>query len=158
MARSYILLHDSAALSSLWSLRAERLSRALIRVSRRVTNCRLTLDYISTTILLMTPLTTRQAAKKLGIDPGTLSRYVSSKKIPEPQVVEVGGFRVHSWSEEQIENVRKLLPKIANGRKTRWQRQREKQKSQPKAAVPHKQGQHKKQTKKQIPRPKVDSE
>jgi hypothetical protein len=32
----------------------------------------------------------------------------------------VGDFKVFSWTEEDVEHVRKLLPKIANGRKTRY--------------------------------------
>ncbi|HEY6352735.1 MAG TPA: helix-turn-helix domain-containing protein [Candidatus Angelobacter sp.] len=74
----------------------------------------------------MSPLSTRYAAKKLGIDPGTLSRYITAGKIPAPKTVEIGGLRVHSWTEEDIETVRALLPKIANGRKTRYQKQRKK--------------------------------
>ena len=65
-------------------------------------------------------LTTRQAAKKLGLLTRTLSRYVQAKKIPSPKVIKVGGFVVHSWTEAEIEHVRQLLPKIANGRKTRY--------------------------------------
>jgi hypothetical protein len=42
------------------------------------------------------------------------------------------------WTEEEIEHVRKLLPKIVNGRQTRYPKLREKQKAQPRAAVPHK--------------------
>jgi hypothetical protein len=49
-----------------------------------------------------------------------------------------GGMTIHAWTEEEIENVRKLLPKIANGRKTRYAKLREKQKAQPKKAVPRK--------------------
>jgi len=30
---------------------------------------------------------------------------------------------LHLWSEEEIEHVRQLLPKIANGRKTRYKKQ-----------------------------------
>ena len=30
---------------------------------------------------------------------------------------------MHLWTEAEIENVRKLLPKIANGRKTRYKKQ-----------------------------------
>jgi predicted DNA-binding transcriptional regulator AlpA len=86
----------------------------------------------------MSRFSTTQAAKKLGIALSTLSRYISDKKIPSPEIVEIGGLMVHSWTEEEIENVRKLLPKIANGRKTRWQKLREKQKAQPREAVPHK--------------------
>ena len=68
--------------------------------------------------------TTRQAAKKLGLDAATLSRYISSGKIPAPQLFKVGDFSVHSWTEQQIEAVRKLLPRIANGRKT-WREKKQ---------------------------------
>jgi len=68
----------------------------------------------------MPTFSTRHAAKKLGIDPGTLSRYITAKKIPGPKIVEIGGLRVHSWTEADIERVRAILPKIANGRKTRY--------------------------------------
>jgi predicted transcriptional regulator len=61
---------------------------------------------------------TRQAAKKLGITAAALSKYISSGKIPPPAILQIGGKNVHSWTEQQIEAVRKLLPKIANGRKT----------------------------------------
>jgi predicted site-specific integrase-resolvase len=69
--------------------------------------------------------TTRQAAKKLGLDVSTLSRYISLGKIPAPKILEVGALKVHSWTEEDIERVRALLPTIKNGRKT-W-RQKKKQ-------------------------------
>jgi len=79
----------------------------------------------------------RQAAKKLGIDVGTLSRYISSGKIPAPKTTAAGGMTVHLWTEEEIEQVRQLLPKIANGRKTRYQKLREKKKdAQPGAPQP----------------------
>ena len=77
---------------------------------------------------------TRQAAKKLGIDNGTLSRYLSRGKIPAPKTAAAGGMKVHLWTEAEIEEVRQLLPKIANGRKTRHK----KKDAQPGAAVPHK--------------------
>ena len=55
------------------------------------------------------------------------------------QIIEVGGSTIHSWTEEEIEKLRLLLPKIANGRKTRYQKLREKKTTaQPRAAVPHK--------------------
>lgn len=76
--------------------------------------------------------TTRQAAKKLGIPVKTLSNYIIAKKVPTPKVIRLGSFVVHSWTQEEIEHVRKLLPKIANGRKTRWKRQREKEKAKTK--------------------------
>jgi len=64
---------------------------------------------------------TPQAAKKLGISLMTLNRYIVAKKIPVPPV-RIRGVRVRLWSREDIERVRKLLPKIANGRKTRYQK------------------------------------
>jgi predicted DNA-binding transcriptional regulator AlpA len=86
----------------------------------------------------MAQYTSRQAAKKLGIGVSTLSQYISRRKIPAPKTIDVGGFQLHSWTEEEIEHVRQLLPKIANGRKTRYSKLREKQKPPAGAPVPHK--------------------
>jgi hypothetical protein len=61
----------------------------------------------------------------LGIEPKTLSRYIAAGKVPTPKTVQLGGLRVHAWSERDIEHLRKLLPKIRNGRKTRYKKQRE---------------------------------
>jgi len=72
----------------------------------------------------MARFSTTQAAKKLGIALSTLSRYISDKKIPAPRIVEIGGLQVHSWSEKDIQRVRALLPKIVNGRKTRYQKRK----------------------------------
>jgi len=71
-----------------------------------------------------------QAAKKLGIPYPTLVHYIRVGKIPKPKSFTSGGTTVHVWSEEDIERVRKLLPKIVNGRKTRYQKLREKQGTQ----------------------------
>jgi len=65
---------------------------------------------------------TPQAAKKLGIGLMTLNRYIAAKKIPAPPVHLVGGSRVRAWSDADIQRVRKILPKIANGRKTRYKK------------------------------------
>jgi hypothetical protein len=90
----------------------------------------------------MARFSTIQVAKKLGIHPDTLAHYVAVGKVPSPEMVMLGrGERVvHAWTEEEIESLRKLLPKIANGRKTRYQKLREKQKENPQAGapVPHK--------------------
>jgi predicted DNA-binding transcriptional regulator AlpA len=75
----------------------------------------------------MDGLSTRQAAKKLGITHAALSRYITAGKVPAPKTVTAGGMTVHLWTEQEIEHVRKLLPKIANGRKTRYQKLRAKQ-------------------------------
>ena len=53
----------------------------------------------------------------------TLMRYIKAKKIPVPPAVKVGGGIVRAWTKDEIEVVRKLLPKIANGRKTRYKKQ-----------------------------------
>jgi len=70
----------------------------------------------------MLRLSTREAAKKLGISHATLANYVEVGKVPAPETVKVGRRVVHLWTEADIENVGKLLPKIVNGRKTRYQK------------------------------------
>jgi hypothetical protein len=65
---------------------------------------------------------TRQAARKLKVGVSTLSQYISRAKIPAPRTVRIGDLEVHSWTDKDIERVRTLLPKIANGRKTRYQK------------------------------------
>jgi predicted DNA-binding transcriptional regulator AlpA len=70
----------------------------------------------------MKTYSTREAAKKLGLHPTTLSDYIALGKVPAPAVLKVGTASLHAWTETEIEHVRKLLPKIANGRKTRYQK------------------------------------
>ena len=65
---------------------------------------------------------TREAAKKLGVALSSLTKYIALKQIPVPPLVRVGGVRVRLWSDADIEIVRQLLPKIANGRKTRYKK------------------------------------
>ena len=72
----------------------------------------------------MSNISTREAAKKLGLSHSALAKYIRLGKVPAPRSITSGGTTVHIWSEEEVEKVRKLLPKIANGRKTRWQKQR----------------------------------
>ncbi len=54
---------------------------------------------------------------------------------------------MHLWTEAEIEHVRKLLPKIANGRKTRYKQQsalsnqqsvKAKKRTQARVLAPHK--------------------
>ncbi|MBZ5507503.1 MAG: hypothetical protein LAO78_18745 [Acidobacteriia bacterium] len=85
----------------------------------------------------MSLLSTNQAAKRLGIGIATLTRYIQSGKVPAPPET-AGGTRMRLWNEEAIQKVRELLPKIANGRKTRYSKLREKQKPQSRTAVLHK--------------------
>jgi predicted DNA-binding transcriptional regulator AlpA len=70
---------------------------------------------------------TRQAAAKLGLDAKTLSRYIAAKKVPAPKILNVGSASLHGWTEEDIEQVRALLPRIKKGRKNRYQKQRKRQ-------------------------------
>ena len=86
----------------------------------------------------MNTFSTSQVAKRLGIGIKTLSRYIAEKKVPAPQIIDVGGRKVHVWTEPEIARLRELLPKIANGRKTRYSKLREKQKAQAKSPVPRK--------------------
>jgi predicted DNA-binding transcriptional regulator AlpA len=69
----------------------------------------------------------REAAKKLGISFASLNRYIAAGKIPLPPLVRVGGVSVRLWSDADIQRVRALLPRIANGRKTRYQKKRKPQ-------------------------------
>ncbi len=84
---------------------------------------------------------TRQAAKKLGIDMSTLLRHIKLGKIQAPKSATSGGMTIHFWTKEEIEHIRGLLPKIANGRKTRHQKQQStktKKKTPARVPVPHK--------------------
>jgi predicted DNA-binding transcriptional regulator AlpA len=87
---------------------------------------------------IMKQYTTREAARKLGLNVKSIQRYIAAGKISAPPIQNLGGGKFRVWTEAEIEHVRKLLPKIANGRKTRYQKLREKQKAQAKSPVPHK--------------------
>jgi predicted site-specific integrase-resolvase len=80
----------------------------------------------------------RQAAKKIGLHLGTLQKYIAEGKIPVPPLLEVGAGKLRIWTDADIAKVQEVLPKIANGRKTRYKKQTAKTKAQPKSAVPHK--------------------
>jgi predicted DNA-binding transcriptional regulator AlpA len=68
----------------------------------------------------MNGYSTREAAKKLGLSLITLKRYIAAKKVPSPSVIQVGGMKVRPWTEQDIVRVQGVLPKIKNGRKTRY--------------------------------------
>ena len=104
-----------------------------------MTGAKIVLDILGYNLLhcwRMQTFSTRGAAKKLGLHPTTLADYIASGKIPAPTIVDVGTAKLHVWTAEEIENVRRLLPKIANGRKTRYQKQRKKQSSKKKKSKP----------------------
>lgn len=70
----------------------------------------------------MRQYSTREAAKKLGLHIVTLQTYIAAGKVPVPPLLNIGGGKLRIWTDEDIERVRKLLPKIANGRKTRYKK------------------------------------
>lgn len=102
------------------------------------------LEPIFNNTLRMTRLSTREAAKRLGISYGTLANYVAKGKLSRPETVQQGERTIHVWTEKEIEQVRQLLPKIANGRKTRYQKLREGKKTQTGTPTPRKQKKTKK--------------
>src|SRR5262245_40297287 len=87
----------------------------------------------------MALLSTEQVAKKLGISKSALSRYILTGKIEAPPETMAGGIKLRLWTEEEIERLRQALPKIANGRKTRYQKLRDKN-APAGVPVPHKPG------------------
>jgi hypothetical protein len=66
---------------------------------------------------------TREAAKKLGLALSSLTKYITLKQIPVPPLTRVGGVRVRLWNDTDIHRVQQFLPRIANGRKTRYQKE-----------------------------------
>jgi excisionase family DNA binding protein len=83
-------------------------------------------------MLIMPGYSTREAAEKLGISFPTINRHIADKKIPFPPLVKVGGVTVRLWSDADVERVRQILPKISNGRKTRYEKH-DKKKKKPKS-------------------------
>lgn len=83
----------------------------------------------------MSRLSTQQVAKKLGLTGASLSRYIKAGKVPAPPETLAGGIKLRLWGETDIQRLREVLPKIANGRKTRYQKLKEKDKAQPGAAA-----------------------
>jgi len=105
---------------------------ALTRWQKRIWFFSLTLPFsIVYAWLQMICLSTREAARKLGLSASGLSKYIRLGRIPAPAMVKTGGSNVHAWTEDDIERVRKLLPKIANGRKTRYRKKKKPQAKKP---------------------------
>ena len=71
----------------------------------------------------MNQYSTREAAKMLGLHLITIQKYIAAGKIPVPPMsMSIGGGKVRIWTDQDIEKVRETLPKIANGRKTRYKK------------------------------------
>lgn len=65
----------------------------------------------------MRTYSTREAAEKLGITRVTLQRYIVKGLIIAPSVKSLGGGRFREWTDRDVEQVRKRLSKIKNGRR-----------------------------------------
>jgi predicted DNA-binding transcriptional regulator AlpA len=101
----------------------------------------------------MSKLSTNQVAKKLGLTSASLTRYILAGKVAAPPETMAGGMRMRLWSESDIERLKEALPKIANGRKTRYKKQsalgnqrsvKTKKKTQARAPALHKKNRNKK--------------
>jgi hypothetical protein len=68
----------------------------------------------------------------------TMHRYMRARIFPIPPMQQLASVRVRLWSDNDIENARTLLPKIANGRKTRYKKQSAKTKAPARVPAPHK--------------------
>jgi predicted DNA-binding transcriptional regulator AlpA len=89
---------------------------------------RCNLDLLATYLVIITRMqyfTTQQAALKLGIGLSTLIRHIVNDKVPAPKSTKIGKRDVRAWTERDIERVRDLLPKIENGRKTRYRKKKQ---------------------------------
>lgn len=60
---------------------------------------------------------TREAAKKLGVDLVTLQRNIAAKTIQVPPLTKVGGVTVRLWTASDIKKAGKILAGIRPGRK-----------------------------------------
>ena len=65
----------------------------------------------------MSKFSTRQTARKLGIDPMTLSRYIRSGKVPAPKMLEVGSASLHAWTDADVELSANSCPKSKTAEK-----------------------------------------
>jgi predicted site-specific integrase-resolvase len=70
----------------------------------------------------MKTYSSREAANLLGISLKSLNRYIAAGKISVPPIQNIGGNRFRAWTQEDVERVRRELPKIKNGRKHRRRR------------------------------------
>ena len=78
-----------------------------------------------------------RSGKKLGIELDTLAHYIAAGKVPAPETRcrPWDGVSFTLWTDAEIEHVRQLLPKIANGQENEGiQKSCDKYKSRPAGA------------------------
>lgn len=61
----------------------------------------------------MKGFSTREAAKKLGVNLVTLQRHIAAKTIKPPPIQKVGGVSIRLWTNRDIERARKFSPALA---------------------------------------------
>jgi predicted DNA-binding transcriptional regulator AlpA len=65
----------------------------------------------------MKSLSTKQTAKKLGLDQANLQRWIRQKAVPFPPITYVGGVKVRLWDATAVARLKQALKK--KGRKTK---------------------------------------
>lgn len=68
-------------------------------------------------VVAMSPLSTAQVAKSVGINRVTLERWLSAGKVRQPKAVRIGAGVFRQWTDRDVERVRKY--KLENYRKGR---------------------------------------
>ena len=72
----------------------------------------------------MSPLSTAEVAKKVGVDKATLERWLASRKVRQPKTLRIGRKLFRDWSTADIEWLRKY--KQQNYRKGRGRKPKQK--------------------------------
>jgi hypothetical protein len=62
-------------------------------------------------------LSTREAAKKLGVALITLQRHIAAKTIKAPPLIKMGSVTARLWTARDVESARKILVGVKPGRK-----------------------------------------
>jgi len=60
----------------------------------------------------MTPLSTEEVAKSLGIGRGTLERWLREGKVPKPKPLRVGRKLFRLWTDRDIDRVKQYKEKF----------------------------------------------
>jgi len=68
-------------------------------------------------ICVKAKLSTREAAKKLGVTILTLQRHVTAKTVKAPPLQKIGGVSVRLWTARDIAKAKKVLRAMRPGRK-----------------------------------------
>ena len=70
-------------------------------------------------------LTTTEAAKKVGIHPVTLQRWIAAKKVRAPKPTLIGAVGYRLWAAKDVASLRKMklaIHRKGRGRKARTKR------------------------------------